>query len=137
MSDCNNDANIEFCCGPEATQLWAIASSGPYAIRVFDNPTKRVQLKAVSLRGTAIQYINNPDEDVQLEAVRNKPCSIYHIKSPSDEVQLAAIEQSWKTGFYNTVLNNYTITDSEEFFRKINKMKLQYGPMGPYGEPYA
>jgi hypothetical protein len=74
-------------------QLKAVRRDG-YAIEFIEDPSEIVQLEAVMRHGGAIQFINDPSETVQLEAVRRNGYVIQHIKNPSERVRLEAVRQN-------------------------------------------
>ena len=74
-------------------QLAAVTQNG-YAIEHIDNPSETVQLEAVKENGSAILYIENPSEVVQLEAVKQDGYVIEYIENPSEVVQLEAVKQN-------------------------------------------
>ncbi len=79
----------------EALQLAAVSQKG-MIIRFMkkQNPSKAVQMAAVSNDPDAITQIDNPDMDVQLVAVRKDPFIIGHIADPDPLAQLAAVKQN-------------------------------------------
>ena len=76
-------------------QLMAL-SMDPEGLKLIENPSEDLQLAAIYNRIHYIKFINNPTEKVQLRVVSNHGELIKYIKNPSEKVQLvAAAESAW------------------------------------------
>lgn len=72
----------------------------PYSIKDINNPSEKVQLKAVysasqkgwRVHNCILKYIDKPTENVILAAVRSNAENIKYVKDPSPELQLVALK---------------------------------------------
>ena len=62
-------------------------------LHLLDNPSEKIQKRAVKQDGLAIKLIQNPSEEVQKLAVENNASAIDYIKNPSEEVQKLAVNK--------------------------------------------
>lgn len=109
----------------EALQLAAVSKKG-MIIRFMkkQNPSKAVQMAAVSNDPDAITQISNPDLDVQMLAVRKDPFIIGHIADPDPRVQLAAVKQNpyMITRIYkpHKTVQKYVVSREPKYIEHIN-----------------
>lgn len=74
-------------------QLMAL-SMDPEGLKLVEHPSEELQLAAIYNKIWSIKYINNPTEKVQLQVVNSHGEFIRYIKNPSEAVQLAAAIES-------------------------------------------
>ena len=126
----------------EALQLAAVSQKG-MIIRFMkkQNPSKAVQMAAVSNDPDAITQISNPDLDVQLVAVRKDPFVIGHIAEPDPKVQLAVVKQNpyLITRIYkpHKTIQKYVVSREPNYIEHINHPEPEVQKIAVTGNPMS
>lgn len=104
-----------------------------YNISWVENPTDELKYLAINeaikhKRSRILRYVENPTEKMQEKAVKNRAYNILYVDNPSENIILLAFQTEWSYFIYARLKLDLD-TKSSWFRKEFNKLKLKNGPI--------